>query len=341
MLINSISKNYQNIYSVCNIEKNLDKENQSFGCNYTEQNNLTFAQSNAIKNSLLLNSVAFKGRIIAPSFEAKDIKIIQNLLSKCRYGKKDLIYGDISPIKLQKTGSDISIENFYTKDDNQDGKITGICEELTYKLGKRLEKIFGDKYLFFALDGNNKEFPDAHTYLGALQNTPKNQDFIKSQTDKTALANKLYKEALSTFIAEGNNNNSMQKLNEVNAKLERLKLNMEAIKGCLVIDPSFNRLEEYGCGETNLIGYNANCVRTLNQINALPANSRVIPPMQGIPLGYLKDLAPEICNNENKNSILAINNFGEIIPSVGSDFSIIETLNPNHPLARFINKLNQ
>lgn len=48
------------------------------------QNSLTFAQSNAIKNSLLLNNISFKGKILAPSFDIKDIKIIQDLLSKCK-----------------------------------------------------------------------------------------------------------------------------------------------------------------------------------------------------------------------------------------------------------------
>lgn len=304
--------------------------------NAQTQNNLTYTQSDAIKNTLILNNINFKGKVFAPSFDIKDINTIKKLLSKCQYGKNDLVYGDISHIRLKRTDAGLAIENFYTNDNNLNGKITGICEELTYKLGKRLEKLFGDKYIFFAIDGSNKEFLDAHTHIGVFHNTKANQELVKTQSERFTRAQQLYKEILS-MASDNITPEISKKIEEFN----NLRLDMSTLKGCLMVDPSFNRIEEFGVGGKTFEGYVSNSIKTIDEVNAIPTNSRVIPHMLGIPLGHLKDLAPEICNAENKNSILSINNLGEIIPTVGSDLNITETLSSSHPIRRFIDRLNK
>ena len=392
MLIPQISAINQNFSP----NSNLALKQNSNNCfeNLQVQNSLSFSQANALKNSLLINNVNFKGKVLAPSFDIKDIKIIQNLLSKCRYGKKDLIYGDISQIKLTNTDFGSAIENFYTKDDNKNGKISGICEELTYKLGKRLEKLFGDKYIFFAIDGSNKEF-GGHTYIGALKNTTENsqkivsimkkqQEYLKLppkveqkiiQINQEFQGSKIYQEYNSkinditaSFIAKFGENTDMdaikslqsdmicaiqtfnnttlgkeysKEMNEVNKKINQLKnpFDINKFSGCLLIDPSFNRVEEFGCKGTVFNGYNSNSIRTLNQINAVPSNSRIT---LGMPLGYLKDLIPELSNKKNANSIVGLN-AGTKISVMANDGSEIkmDTLGKNHPFAKFIAKLNE
>lgn len=331
------------------------------------QNSLTFAQSNAIKNSLLLNNISFKGKILAPSFDIKDIKIIQDLLSKCKYGKKDLIYGDISHIKLKSTDNGLAIENFYTEDKNQNGVITGICEELTYKLGKRLEKIFGDKYIFFGLYGRNKEFPGGHTHLAILKNTPDNKlkinNILKKQIDNFKLATQIsdafnssnvYKqvapkvqrlqeiydnEAIKKLFKTTLGQQYIKKLQEVNEKINQLKNIFEPndLKDCLMVDPSFNRIEEFGEGNV-FNDYKIDTLRTLEQVNAIPSTSRPLGGRyMGFPLGYLKDLIPEKINEENKSSIIGVLDCEEILP-FGID---INSLQKNHPFVKFISKLNE
>lgn len=347
--------------------------------NSQNQSGLSFAQSNVLKNTRLLNNINFKGKVLAPSFDVKDIKIIQNLLSKCRYGKKDLIYGDISHIKLHKTDSGIAIENFYTHDNNTNGEITGICEELTYKLGKRLEKLFGDKYIFFAIDGSNKEFPDAHTHLAIFKNTHDNKlkidnithkqtEYLKRLTEinheinqiNQGFANsQIYQDYHSKMLDMINTNPSVnlfselnntilgkqfiEKRNEINTKINLLKkaFNCDELKNCLMIDPSFKRVEEFGTG-TLFDKYNCNTIRRLDEINAVPSNSRLVPNLQGIPLGYLKDLIPEKANRKNGNLMGVLNNiYGKINLRFETDTNIVGELDTNHSFAKFVDKLNQ
>lgn len=363
MIVQQIAIANKNICSISSSSLK-QKSNNSFE-NFHVQSGLSLAQSNAIKNSFMLNNIAFKSRVIAPSFDIKDIKIIQNLLLKCQYGKKDLIYGDISHVKLQKNDSGVLIENFYTED-KPNGPITGICEELTYKLGKRLEKAFGDKYLFFALDGNNKEFSDGHTHLCAMKNTEKNKTILKKHAENNEQIKKIREDFFNSrliklYIFKSNellkNNEPIAKLdqsklgkhciesfNKVEEKINNIKnnINIEDLKYSLMIDPSFNRIEEFGIGGKLFEGYAPKGIRTLNEVNAIPSNSRFIPQKNGIPLGYLKNLAPEICNNENKSYMLAITNIaGKIYPGVVFAPNITEKLNRNHPVIKFIEKLNQ
>lgn len=105
------------------------------------------------------------------------------------------------------------------------------------------------------------------------------------------------------------------------------------LKDCLMVDPSFNRLEEFGSGQL-FDKYIGKGILTLNQVNAIPSNSRLIG--QGFPLGYLKDLIPEIANSTNKNSMIGLMDLHGVMP-LGID---INKLNKNHPFVKFIDKLN-
>lgn len=365
MIISQISPVNNNIKSYSSLAH--QSCNKASIENTQTQNNLTFAQSNAIKNSILINKINFKGNVLAPSFDIKDVQLIKDLLSKCHYGKKDLIYGDISNVKLKRTDNGLAIENFYTEDNNQNGSITGICEELTYKLGKRLEKIFGDKYIFFAIYGSNKEFPGGHTHLAILKNTPDNKlkinNILKKQKENFKLAtqisdafnsSKVYKQVAPQLqrLQEIYDNEAIEKLSkttlgqqyikkiqEINEKMNQLKNIFEPneLKNCLMVDPSFKRIEEFGVGNV-FNDYTFDTLRTLEQVNAIPSTSRPLGGRyMGFPLGYLKDLIPEKINEENKNSIIGVLDCEEIFP-FGID---INSLQKNHPFVKFITKLNE
>lgn len=297
--------------------------------NSQTQNNLTLTQSNAIKNSLLLNNINFKGKVLAPSFDIKDIKIIQELLSKCHYGKKDLIYeGDISQIRIKRSDFGFAIENFYTNDNRPDGKITGICEELTYKLGKRLEKLFGDKYMIFGIYGRYKEF-GSHVYLGILKNTRESQKLVLEQSENYEKAKQLFKIRSSK--------QSGKKVSDINKKFIELMFDINNLKGCLIIDPSFSKVEELGVGGNMFEGYNSHFIRELDRVNAVPTTER---PTLGLPLGYLKDIVPELANTNNENEMVTLVTSKQTWVLAGGNEINLDELGKEHPLVAFVIKLN-
>lgn len=322
-----------------------------------EQNGLSFAQAEALKGSALLNKTTFKGRIIAPSYDVADVKVVQDLLEKCRYGKKDLIYGDISQVRTKFTDEGVGIEGFYTADNNPDGNIYGICEELAYKVGRRLQKAFGDKYLVFGIHGGNKKFPAGHMYLGMLHNTAENEGLIRTQTENFTQLHKLCKEfsASDVYKSFPKDPREATKLRGTDLYKQYMSaskkfcqendglssnFDRKSFANSLIIDPSFSRVEEFEEGNA-FEGYTCCTVRSLEQINAVPSNTGVMDTT--LPLGYLKDLVPEIANGRNKDSMVGVfaRNTG-IYPVGCKEFNeSFPKADRSHPLFRFLIKLNE
>lgn len=323
-----------------------------------EQNGLSFAQAESLKSSRLMNKVTF-GRIIAPSYDAADVKVVQDLLEKCRYGKKDLIYGDISKVRTRFTDEGVAIEGFYTADDSPDGNIYGICEELAYKVGRRLQKAFGDKYLVFGIhDGSNNSF-ESHMYLGMLHNTLENQELVARQAANYEKIDefgnefrrlKVYKQFRRAELYEG-----MKKLrgtdlyeqylvaNEaLGANIRELlsDFNRESLGNSLLIDPTLGKIQEFGAGDL-FENYTCDSVRSLEQVNAVPSSLGL---MDGdVPVGYLGDLVPEIANDKNKGLMVYIfPHDNGIAPLGGQDFlDFILKEDKIHPFYKFMVKLNE
>lgn len=322
-----------------------------------EQNGLSFAQAQALKSSRLLSQTAFAGRIIAPSYDVADVKIVQELLEKCRYGKKDLIYGDISQVRTKITDEGVEIENFYTADNSPDGNIYGICEELAYKVGRRLQKAFGDKYLVFGVHGGNKEFPKAHMYLGMLHNTAENEELIRTQTENFTQLHKLCKEFSISEVYKSfpKDPNEAAKLKGTDLYEQYMiaaekfckendgltsNFDRKSFANSLIIDPSFARVEEFGAGNV-FEGYTCCTVRSLEQINAVPSHTGVMD--KTLSLGYLKDLVPEIANGRNASSMVGVFACDTGIYPIGcKEFnSAFPKVDRTYPLYKFMIKLNE
>lgn len=359
MIVNSI-------YSCANQVYRTNKPrsaHQNFEISRCKNSGFSFEQSNALKNLPSLNKLSFRGKIYAPSFDNKDVEIIQELLTKCRYGKRDLIYGDISKVKLIKTKDGFSIENFYTKDDREDGTITGICEELANKIGQRLKKILKDKYLIFTIQGANREFPGGHSYLGMLNNTKNNNDIIESLIEAQNQISKQYNDFFNTNIYKEifpqlRQLEKEKKYTEYDKLLEtekgklfleefekripnisNLKRKLEAfnasnIKDCLLIDPSFNRVQQSDYGDL-FSDYSTNYVANLKPFGLVEKNLR--PIATGMPLGYVKDIVPEFAHGANENGIIIIYPMGNKIITNPTTHG----LSKDHPLIKFLNKLNE
>lgn len=321
-----------------------------------EQNGLSFAQSQALKSSRLMNKITF-GRIIAPSYDVADVKVVQELFEKCHYGKKDLIYGDISRVKAKITEEGVGIEGFYTADNAPDGKIYGICEELSYKVGRRLQKTFGDKYLVFGIHGGNKKFPAGHMYLGMIHNTLENQKLVNTQTENFSRLHTLGNEFKSSDIYKSFPKNPFEavKLQGTDLYEQYFKLAAEfcqkadglsssfdrkSFANSLIIDSSFAKIEEFGKG-TLFEDYTCHTIRSLEQVDAVPSVFRVIE--DSIPLGYLKDLVPEIANARNGNSMVGVwaRDTG-FFPIGCKEFNdSFPKADRSHPLFKFLIKLNE
>lgn len=322
-----------------------------------EQNGLSFAQAQALKSSRLANKITF-GRIIAPSYDIQDVAKVQELLAKCRYGKKDLIYGDISQVRTRITDQGVSIENFYTPDDSPDGNIYGNCEELAYKVGRRLQKMFGDKYLVFVITGENKkEFPLAHKYLGMLHNTPENKELLTYKFKIQSRHRRLCREFMSTNAYKSFPKTSeeldklkgtdlgkqhlalIEKFTEKSKKLSS-NLDRESLANSLIIDPSLSKVEEFGAG--NLYDdYIHHIISSLRQVNAVPARRSFL--VSYTPVGYLEDLVPEATNDKNKRSMVYIFPHDKGIAPLGSEelADFISKGDRTHPFFKFMIKLNE
>lgn len=338
---------------------------------------ISFAQSNALKNCYSIDSISFQSRA---SYIPEDIKIIQKLLDNCRYGKRELISGKGPAPRKIKTESGLAIENFYTNDDRPDGLITGICEELTYKVGKRLEKLFGDKYILFGVQGRNSEF-SGHAHLGLIHNTAESKalltnakstfgDILKDYTEFTDSPN--YKFMKEQIDFAGNDSakimqiyNSAQGLKlrqdheflESEAKRRKADFAANNLTNSLMIDPSYNRIDIYGYknGSKRPTTYMGKPTNTIDEIiiekitpidesDAIPANPKPIGDRNlAVPIGRLGYLfnKDKIAPSE-KDKLLCLCTHGNlIIPLPMTKGWNYGMLDDKHPFVEFMTRLNQ
>lgn len=97
---------------------------------------------------------------------------LRETLPQCRYAKDlDALLAPQSDFHLAWAAEAVRLENYYgTPRPGQ--TLTGVCYELTYQLGKQLQKQFEADYLFMAADGNCSRFYAAeatnHTFIAAI-----------------------------------------------------------------------------------------------------------------------------------------------------------------------------
>jgi hypothetical protein len=107
--------------------------------------------------------------LFVPEFQS----LLAQFLPQCRYAKDlETLLAPGSGFHLHWTDQEVRLENYY-QPAHPDRPYTGVCYELTYQLGKALQKAFGKTYLLMAADGNCAPFyEDSHTNHTFILATP-------------------------------------------------------------------------------------------------------------------------------------------------------------------------
>ena len=276
------------------------------------------------KNPLLnRKQISFNGGVSNISQITDEIKIssITQYMNKfldvikCySYGKKSLI-NNPEGFSITSKNGDVCLENFHQPDKNLK---EGICEELTYKAGKELEEKYGDKYIFLPTTGLYQKYKMNHCYITALEKTPKNQENIQKL---------------------------LEKCNNESEELDILK--KEILSEAILIDPSFHTVKQYSDGFTTYSYDTQKIHRSFEDMNPFKDSSYTIPKAlidgEKIPLGYARDIAPDLDINPNKLLWLSFNYYtpdkfktGICIRNIYG-FEKLE-LATNHPLSKFLKK---
>lgn len=105
---------------------------------------------------------------LMPELEA----FLLETLPQCRYAKDlEALLAARSDFYLTWTPDEVRLENYYGIP-RTDYALTGVCYELTYQVGKLLQKKFEATYLFMAADGNCPRFYASettnHTFIVAI-----------------------------------------------------------------------------------------------------------------------------------------------------------------------------
>lgn len=158
---------------------------QSINYFVIKDNNKTDNRRNIVSSNKLhlsKDTVSFKAlkQAILPDtcgFEYTDILKVKEFINNTSYGVdlEALLKDDKFTVKVNK--DNVVLYNFVTPE-SFTNKLIGRCDELTYKLGKKLEDFFGYKYEFYAISENNhyyiaastREYSDNHNLL--LLNSP-------------------------------------------------------------------------------------------------------------------------------------------------------------------------
>jgi hypothetical protein len=293
------------------------------------------------------NEISFNGKIRIPSFPIEDIEFIQGLLNRCKYGKANLIKTP-GNFRIEYDEKFVKLHNFRIPDEGSD--IHGICEELTYKVGKILQEKFGEKYLFYDVKTVHPKYCFDHHCLIALNNNEESRQKVSKLIQNSQAGFKLAQEMIDK-IQNGNFNfGDMIKIEE---QLKKLAPSSEDIEGSLFIDPSFNKIQKFssdGIMEKHL----KIAIFDLEEINPSKHEPYCFPnivPEFGIPLGFVKDLAPKLCQELGQEAILVMKFtkndklFSSTIESLSENgfFEVIDNietkLGEDNPIVKFLKNL--
>lgn len=249
---------------------------------------------------------------------------LRETLPQCQYAKDlEVLLSARSDFFLRWTSDEVRLENYYGPP--RAGKIlTGVCYELTYQLGKRLQERFEADYLFMAADGNCPLF-----YAGEATN----HTFIVAVPWS----------ALERVI---------QHLNEGHVDLP---------SEVCVIDPSFRC---FGlAGQDDVQGYSIRKVYDFEAISPTGDRCEVLPfqrfpdgliTTHTLPLGLLSCLAPELGEEEKLVVVgfqwsgrggdlpvvfLGAKKLGDVYPVIRREWEV--QLPQTNPLSRFLWRLRE
>lgn len=75
-------------------------------------------------------------------------------------------------------GNTFLLKNFYQNLDNEN-EVSGICEELAYKVAKKLEKKLGTRYFVLLTQGSCQYYGfDSHHFITLIEKNEKNREKI-------------------------------------------------------------------------------------------------------------------------------------------------------------------
>jgi hypothetical protein len=193
--------------------------------------------------------------------------------------------------------------------------MNGICGELAPKALEKLNETLGDKLLFTIVDGYSTKYDMMHNFIVAFKNTPEN---------KTKLE-------------------------------DAFNISRKDFKNAIVIDPSFNLIanaDENGNFEEYLI---FSLLKSGEEINTNEFLLDETGETAQIPLGYVRELIPEIQDEYPDNALLFFGlsygaddetkraNFYLCKDEGGADYDcandVIEALPKEHVMRKFADKI--
>jgi len=296
---------------------------------------------------LKINRPSFDAGIRESEFPKKDVKIIQNLLKKCKYGYIQAIR-DPSKINVEFENNNLCkkyiLHNFQSVNDGDD-EFNGVCYELSHAVGKRLQEQFRDKYIIVGINGYDKEYHMSHTYLLMLKGNSENRSTVSRYFEDVENIRAMAQEI--DFSAKENRHSRAEAKNKI-------LISPSKFKNALLIDPSFNIIKEF---DDNSIDkkYSHNILAPLDALNIPDKKYSVMEgdfwgPIE-IPIGFIKDIAPELSFKYGKNSLLFIgleesgNKLDATLYVIEQDggpdryISVEKHLNKKNPLIKFLDKV--
>lgn len=251
-----------------------------------------------------LSSIALPLNGVQINSVKSDIQNFQKLISKYEYGKKSLVQNPES-LRVYTKDGDVYLENFH----NPDKDVTeGICEELTYKAGKELEQKYGDRYIFLATKGSCKNYNMSHYFITAIRRTEENEAKIQTLKQKTLELADLAQALMDSISSDAIMGDSKiaKTLNKKSSELDAFT--KELLPNAILIDPSFHTVKQYQSDGT-IDNYSSDVFFDFEDMNPFKDKAYKIPCEVcehgfQIPLGYAKDIAPDLDLDPDKMVML-------------------------------------
>lgn len=267
--------------------------------------NASLASNAFVHTTPTIKSLSFIKRSLAP------------LLTKCHYGKQNL-FANLDSLKAYKENDKIFLDGFYSPNDS-DGEITGICEELTQKIGSKIAQMYSKDYSVLALftKGTKYNFSN-HMCIGMIPKNKINDEIMKAISD----IDDIYK-AIKQKSQLGEDTKDLDELYQI-----KLQENQERIEksdfweNAIFVDPSYGvvcKLDDLP-DNYELTGYNS--LEGNNPFNRV----KELDPGLGTPLGTIQDIFPEFIQSNDIGSSSMVS-FGLYGDSPDKVFTLIEDSN--------------
>lgn len=290
------------LYTIRKSDKLFDKENQASVFNKTHKNQ-HFDTLKGQKLSLLMFNGNISSRDTAQTIGIKEIKAIQEVLESCRYTKLPAM---LEPEKIQitQTSNGLNISNFDTPDTEF---INGVCGELAPKVIKKLEEKCDEKLLLGYATGMCQKYNMRHAFIIALKNTPENKETFETIVNNYKIITEMILPMYEDLTKPEKTSDPafIEKMQEVMKQAQKLVHKPVDLKNAIIIDPSFGVIINPD-NDFNFEGY---YIQTINKLaNAVKIDTWAYEPFSNesekIPIGYLKNIAPELLKNYSDKSLL-------------------------------------